>query len=540
MLPHPASSPAHTTAASFGRRTLLGAVAGGALVAATPRPAHARVRLRRLDRRVVIIGSGFGGAVAALRLTRAGVPVTLLEQGRAWPSGPDADTFPSATSPDERALFYGSAPELFGRPLSVAPYAGLFHAVPSPTMTIMSGVGYGGGSLTYQGMTLEPSRAVFEHEFPASIDYDEMHEVHYRRVARMLRLETAPDELVDSATYRVARIFKERAEAAGFDVEKIPMPIDWSYALRELEGEMRPAYTNGDCAIGVNNGGKHSLDNTYLRQAERTGLLEVNLLHRVTGVRRTTSGAWQLDVDRTDVRGTTQEQLVITTPSLVMGAGSAGTTRMLVRAAALGDIPDLPDRLGGNWGSNADRIYLWTSLNENLGGVQGGPVVYGSKDWSDPSLATTMIQASLPPIALGALGVDLNSTVLVGYGVSDARGRFTYDGTCDDAVLQWDREADHHIQTRRIGPRVRAVAGSASLLVDTNLAVPSTWHPMGGASLGDVCDTEGRVHGQRGLYVLDGALLPGTAAACNPSMTIAALAERAMQRIVRTDVGTVI
>lgn len=58
--------------------------------------------------------------------------------------------------------------------------------------------------------------------------------------------------------------------------------------------------------------------------------------------------------------------------------------------------------------------------------------------------------------------------------------------------------------------------------------------------MGQVCDVDGRVLGQRGLYVIDGALIPGTTAACNPSLTIAAIAERALDRIVRHDVGSVI
>ena len=78
------------------------------------------------------------------------------------------------------------------------------------------------------------------------------------------------------------------------------------------------------------------------------------------------------------------------------------------------------------------------------------------------------------------------------------------------------------------------------MLVDTNGMVNSTWHPLGGACMETVCDLDGRVHGQRGLYVLDGALMPGNSAACNPSMTIAALAERALDNIVARDVGRVI
>ncbi len=523
------------------RRTFVkgAAVAAGAVAVAAP-ARSAVIPVSRIQRRVVVVGSGFGGSVAALRLTLAGVPVTILEQGRAWPTGPNSNTFPTLRTLDQRALFYGSAPQVFRLPVELPPYAGLLNAVVAPTMTVLSGVGYGGGSLTYQGMTLEPARGVFEHEFPAAIDYDEMHLEHYPVVRQMLGAQTAPDALVNSATYRPARLFKRNAEAAGFAVDRIPMPIDWTWALRELAGEMKPSYTNGDCALGVNNGGKNSLDVTYLRQAEQTGRLETRLLHRVTDVARTASGAWQLTVNRTNVYGTTLEHLIITTPTLIMGAGTMGTTRMLMRAGAHGHVPDLPDGLGTNWGSNADRIYAWSpGLADNIGAPQGGPVIFGNLDWQDPAYANTIIQASIPPVLLGGPGFPLNTTIMVGYGVSAARGQFVYNPLLDDAILKWTHEGDHVIQGK-IGPKVKAIAGPGSVLVDTNAVLPWTWHPMGGASMGSVCDYEGRVLGQRGLYVLDGALLPGTSAACNPSMTIAAVAERAMKRIVANDVGTVI
>lgn len=523
------------------RRTFIksAAVATGSLAFARPAGA-ALIPVTRIERRAVVIGSGFGGAVAALRLTEAGVPVTILEQGRAWPTGPNSNTFPTLRHLDQRALFYGSAPQVFRLPVEFPPYAGLLNAVVSPTMTVLSGVGYGGGSLTYQGMTLEPAQAVFEHEFPAALDYNEMHLEHYPTVRRMLGAQTAPYALINSPTYKPARLFKSNAEAAGFAVDRIPMPIDWTWALRELNGEMTPSYTNGDCALGVNNGGKNSLDVTYLRQAEQTGRLETRLLHRVTDIARTSTGNWQLTVTRTNVYGTTQEHLIITTPTLIMGAGSMGTTRMLMRARAAGHIRDLPSGLGTNWGSNADRIYTWTPpLSDNIGAPQGGPVIYGNLDWQDPAYANTIIQASIPPVLLAGPGLPLNTTIMVGYGVSAARGHFAYNALLDDAILTWPHDGDHVIQSR-IGPKVKAIAGKGAVLFDTNSVLPWTWHPMGGASMGTVCDYEGRVLGQRGLYVLDGALLPGTAAACNPSMTIAAVAERAMKRIVATDVGTLI
>ncbi|MGF0245521.1 GMC oxidoreductase [Rhodococcus erythropolis] len=515
------------------RRSFLAGTAAVGVAMMAPRTAKAAtgIPLTREVHRVVVIGSGFGGGVTALRLAEAGVPVTLLERGIRWQTGPNAETFPHPASPDKRILWHQSNPTLFGRPAIFEPYAGLLETVTGENMTAICAAGVGGGSLVYQGMTLQPEEAVFNTHFPEDLDYARMDRVHYPRVARMLQVETAPDELISSPNYEAARVFARNATRSGLPVSKIPMPIDWNYALAELRGEMKPSYTNGDGALGVNNGGKHSVDVTYIAAAEATGLVNVETLHQVTDVERAADGRWRVYVDRTDISGNILENKILTTDALVMAAGSMNTTKLLVRAAATGRITDLPDELGAGWGTNADRIYIWSDLAENFGATQGGPVVYGSRNWDDPHNAFTVIQASFPPVAF-----DAHSTVMVGFGVSSDRGRFVYDSARGEAVLRWPRDGDSAIQQGHIGPAAQRIA-AGGLLTDTNALLPSTWHPLGGACMNSVCDLDGRVLGQRGLYVLDGALLPGNSAACNPSMTIAAVAERALENIVKDDVG---
>ena len=395
-------------------------------------PAIANLPTVTEDHQVIVIGSGFGGGVAALRLAGAGVEVTVLERGRRWETGSNATTFPSPTNPDKRMLWHRSAPQLFGRNIAVDPYVGIIEAVSSPTMTALCPTGVGGGSLVYQGMSLQSSKEVFNATFPAGLDWDHMDRVHYPRVADTLGLEVCPDDILNHLNYKVARVFAQRCRDAGLTPEKIPMPIDWDYARRELRGEMTPSYTGGSGAMGVNNGGKHSVDVTYIAQAEATGDATVRTRTEVTDVQRQDDGTWLVHALHTDDAGRPQRRLALTAGSVVMAAGSVNTTRLLLRAKHTGTVPGLPDTLGPGWGSNGDRIYVWSDPTANFGKVQGGPVVYGTKQWDDPDHAHTIIQASIP-----GFGIDAMSTMMVGFGVSSTSGSFRWNSSTTTADLHW-------------------------------------------------------------------------------------------------------
>jgi cholesterol oxidase len=521
------------------RRRFLGgaAAAAGLAVAAGVPAAHAAAAPSTATaeerRRVVVIGSGFGGAVTALRLVEAGIPVLLLERGIRWPTGPDADTFARMFAPDNRSAWLSPTPTLNPVPPAVfEPYTGVIERIPGAGLDILCGAGVGGGSLVYHGMTLEPAEHVLSHVLPM-LDHGEMHRTYYPRVAGMLRLATIPDDVLNSPQYLSNQVFARHIRAAGLTPEKIPMPIDWDFARAELRGEMAPSYTTGDVIYGVNNGGKHSLDVTYLAAAEATGLLEIATLHQVTDVARDAQGRWAVSADRIDTRGTVLEKRTIIADALFMGAGVAGTTRLLVRAQGRGTIPGLPDALGTEVGTNGDRIFTWTTLTENTGALQGGPACMGVKVWDDPATAHTVVHGPIP------IPIESHTMTVIGFGVTPVRGRYRYDPVRDEAVLTYPRGTELALNTAVTRTINRIVGPLGGVLVDTTAVDSATFHPLGGAPMGPVCDTFGRVHDQRGLYVVDGSLIPGSTGACNPSMTIAALAERNVETIVRTDAGTV-
>jgi cholesterol oxidase len=525
-------------AAGVSRRTLLGAAAVGAAafagIAGRASAQPSRIRVTESRERAVVVGSGFGGGVSALRLASAGVSTLVLERGLRWPTGPNATTFCRFANMDNRSAWLTDHSIVPGVPKTWTPYTGVIEAVEGNGMTANCGAAVGGGSITYHGMTLQPTRANFVRSMPLAAGlYDELNLWAYPTVARMLGVSTIPDDILRTDPYKSSRVFSDVAGRAGLTPFRVPLPVDWSYVRGELSGRYEATYTTSDIAFGVNNGGKHSIDVTYLAQAEATGRVRVAPLHVVRDIALDARKRWVLSVDRIDTAGEVQEQKRITADAVFLNAGSPGTTRLLVKAKAKGLVPGLPDAVGTQWGNNGDRIYAWTGMNGDVGTQQGGPACVGGSDTTSP-IPLTVIHAGAPAQLPG-----VKLMTVVGFGIVNGVGTWAYDPNTDDARLTWPATGDAALQLL-IAARMQAIAlAGGGLMIDTNLAAPSTWHSLGGVPMGAAVDMAGRVLGHKGLYVLDGARIPGSTGAVNPSMTIAALAEHSMSRIVLQDVGRV-
>jgi cholesterol oxidase len=124
--------------------------------------------------RAVVIGSGFGGGVSALRMARAGVPTLVLERGLRWPTGSYATTFPTLADFDRRTSWLTDHSLLAGMPQTTwKPFTGLIETVHWMGMTINCGAGVGGGSLMYHGMTLQPSAEYFAKSMSMAADRED-------------------------------------------------------------------------------------------------------------------------------------------------------------------------------------------------------------------------------------------------------------------------------------------------------------------------------------------------------------------------------
>jgi cholesterol oxidase len=525
----------------------------------------------------VVVGSGYGGGVAASRLARAGKRVAVLERGREFITGEFPGRFPEL----RQQL------QVTGRRVRLGAPTGLYDVRLGDDMHVLVGCGLGGGSLINAGVALRPDARMFRDPvWPEEVAQDGLLDKGYARAARWIR--PARDPL---ATERPKyRALARSGEALGRGrLVAAPVAVSFEDTVNPA-GIAQPACTRcGDCCGGCNAGAKNTVALTYLPDAARHGA-EIFTHTKVRRVARSADGRWQVHLDRLDSpAGAPVAEILVNADIVVLAAGTLGSTEILLRSRETGLA--VSGRVGRGFSANGDIIAfgyggkarinaIGVGHPPRIEGLDVGACVSGQIEIVDEedlagslTIQEGVLPSALAPVLpvlfipngrlLGALQ-SLVSGVYQGpfaslqtfFAVShdSASGRLVLED--DRIALTWPSAQDEPVYKRLDGALASLVQAAGGSYVKNPLAgtmmgrQPATAHPLGGCGMGrdgseGVVNHKGQVFDgragagtasvHRGLYVMDGAVMPRSLGV-NPLLTITALAERAMLHLAR-DLG---
>jgi cholesterol oxidase len=549
-------------------------------------PPHQR-GLPPLDTDVVVVGSGFGGSVSALRLAEKGYDVRVLESGRRF-----ADAEHAATSWDLRRYLWAPRLGCFG--------IQRIHRLPD--VVLLAGAGVGGGSLNYANTLYVPPKAFFDDpQWSAITDWADELTPHYDTAARMLGVVTNPcegpveaimkavaDEMGVGHTFRQAPVgvFFGRPGPDGVPVREPGVTVPDPYF-----GGVGPDRTGcvecGSCMVGCRHGAKNTLVKNYLALAERLGV-RIEPLRTVVDVRPLDAARPEAGYAVTSERSGAwwrRDRRTVTARHVVLAAGTWGTQRLLHSLRCEGVLPNLSPRLGEltrtnsealvgamstrvpgedltrgvaitssfypsddthvenvRYGKGSNAMGLLATLLVDGGGRVPRPVRFlglaarhpltfarsiSVRRWSERTVIGLVMQSVDNSITVsGRHHPVLARLGMRPVGLTSRQGH----GTPNPSWIPSAHEAVRRL-ARRLSDRTGVPAYPGGTIGDV-VNVPMTAHFLGGCVIGPtpdvgVIDPYHRVHGYPGLHVVDGSAVSANLGV-NPSLTITAQAERAM------------
>lgn len=510
----------------------------------------------------IVIGSGFGGSVASCRLAQKGHKVLVLERGRRW----HQKEYPVR----ESWIFDPDQPEKQNGWLDFRLFG---------SMNVIQGAGIGGGSLVYANISVEARPEVFAEPWGGQISYADL-KPYYDRVNKFMNVQPVPENQVPARF----KLMKEAAEKAGYRDRFTPVELcvefDANYDVRnwsEIDRadafsvkhnnqhgvEVGTCVHCGNCDIGCRYGAKSTLDKNYIPVAERYGA-EFRPLHIVRRIEPSTGGyTVQFDrvIDGRLVQGKESAKNVI------LAAGSLGSTELLLRNRdEYKTLPKVSARVGQGWTLNGD--FLTPAYYEDFQPLpHKGPTITSAIDFLDgafkgqkfwvedggyPNLLVNYLRHFKKRTArkiADAMESVLDNNIMPWFaqGIDAGDGRLYLGHNWwwpfgkQHLKLDWNVKtnealfnaiSDMHFKLSEVtnGKPIMPVVALWRLF-----KILITPHPLGGCNMGTtaengVVDHQGEVFGYRGLYVLDGAIIPKPIGR-NPTRTIAALAERAAEKI---------
>jgi cholesterol oxidase len=530
----------------------------------------------KLDFDFIIIGSGFGGSVSAHRLAEKGYKVAVMEMGRRWrPSD-----FPRTSWSIHRYFWH---PKLGLR--------GFFNMRLFGHVTIFHGCAVGGGSITYAGTLLSPPDKVWDSgSWTGLVDWKAEMPQHYETAKRMLgvtenKILGPADHLLQKAAqatgcghtfYRtqVAIFQPANGEPGG---KTFPDPFFGG------EGPERATCTAcGGCMMGCRHGAKNTLDLTYLYLAEKHGArvfpeTKVVNVRPLDGARNGSAGYEVLTVRSTAwIR---RQPRRFTCRGVVFSASSLGTMELLFHLREKGSLPAISRQLGKHVRTNSESLIgaRVPGCSEDLSlGIAIGSGIYIDENThieavryprgSDTmSLLTTLLTDGRPGSqrvllwlknVLGSLLLHPLKTLRLFQPFGWAREAVillcmqALDGQIEmcwkrpwfwpfkrSLVSRGEKVPTYIPQANEFAKKFAQVAGGTAMstIPEILFDVPGTAHCIGGCVIADcpangVVDSHHRVFGYQNMYICDGSVVAANLGV-NPSLTITALAERAMSFI---------
>ena len=489
----------------------------------------------------LVIGTGYGGAVTALRLAQKGIQVTMLEMGQLWNTpGSDGKVFCNLLQPDQRAVWFDTkttavVSSFLGIPVTFSvPYsAGVLDVVKGSGMNVYCGRGVGGGSLVNLAMTITPLPQVLNQVMPAGVDVNALYARYFPLAKSMLSVNNIdPSFFAQASCYQYARVAAAAQAKAGIQTSLLPSAYSYDYMAKE-QANLVPRSALGFEASYGNNYGKNSLDKNYLAEALATGLVNIVSLSQVTSIQQEPDGTYLITYAQIDRSGNVLTTSAMACKYLFMGGGSMGTSRMLVKARETGLLPNLNEAVGTRWGTNGDIFVARLNSAWNpTGALQSTIPASGFR---------TVDQAGNPVFSMNLplpTGFETWSSLNIVMTVNPEQGSFAYNSSTGQAQLVWGNQNIPAVSSSKyVFDRINAASGTryrTDLFGGKVFADTSTYHPVGGCPLGQATDLFGRVQGYQRLYINDGSLLPGNLVA-NPCLTITALAERNIETILAAD-----
>ncbi|MCV7227733.1 GMC oxidoreductase [Mycolicibacterium komossense] len=535
------------------RRRFLGAAAGvavGAVGAGMVDLGSVRGRRAQAAARphysAIVVGSGYGGGVSALRLGQAGVDTLILEKGRFW-NAPDADgkRFSRMLPADTRAGWFSDVP-----PSLVSSYQGIsiedvakHSPSPQPVQAgicqktahgdhdVFRGIGVGGGSLVNAAIAAIPTVGQVRAAFP-DIDAAQFLGTYIERAKAMLRINYRDMDWFERTPYfQYARVGRKYAEAAGYQVDYNGSAYSFDYMKQEEAGQVPRSALDFEQQYGNNYGRFGSVDQTYIAAALATGNVSIRSLTEVTGIRRERSGEYVVSTREIDRWGHELGRHEIGCQQLHLNAGVLGTAEILLRARDTGALPHLSDEIGRGYGNNGDVMVAHRLNESDPAGTQQSLLGMINIDGRDDPV--NPVYASMFSIPLPVETFALGYYVMVKTG---DRADIAYDRSTDSVGINWPAENTDHLRVRAkaVFDKVTGANGVdyRDDIFEGRVFAPNTVHPLGGCVRGKATDSYGRVNGYDNLFVNDASLIPGYIG-CNPFMSITALAERNIEGILQ-------